>query len=63
MRKRKLFDPTTKEPFPLSRSRIERFIECPYCFYVENRLGVKRPYMPVFSLNIAVDSQNVREIE
>ncbi len=55
MRKRKLFDPAIKEPFSLSRSRLERFIECPRCFYLENRLGVKRPSIPAFSLNSAVD--------
>ena len=63
MRKRKLFDPTTKDPFPLSRSRIERFVECPYCFYIENRLGVKRPSMPAFSLNIAVDNLLKKEFD
>jgi RecB family exonuclease len=40
---------------PLSRSRVERFIECPRCFWLENVARVPRPSGPPFSLNIAVD--------
>ncbi len=39
----------------LSRSKIELFIECPRCFYLDNKLGTKRPSFPSFTLNIAVD--------
>ncbi len=39
----------------LSRSKIDLFLECPHCFYLDNKLGVKRvPGFP-FSLNSAVD--------
>lgn len=39
----------------LSRSKIDLFIECPRCFYIDNKLGVKRvPGFP-FALNSAVD--------
>jgi len=39
----------------LSRSKIDLFIECPHCFYLDNKLGVKRvPGFP-FSINSAVD--------
>ncbi len=39
----------------LSRSKIDLFTECPRCFYIDNRLGVKRvPGFP-FSINSAVD--------
>jgi len=39
----------------LSRSKIDLFIECPRCFYIDNKLGVKRvPGFP-FTLNSAVD--------
>lgn len=39
----------------LSRSKIDLFIECPRCFYMDNKLGIKRPDMPGFLLNSAVD--------
>ncbi len=39
----------------LSRSKIDLFMECPRCFYLDNKLGVKRvPGFP-FALNSAVD--------
>jgi len=39
----------------LSRSKIDLFLECPRCFYLDNKLGVKRvPGFP-FSINSAVD--------
>jgi len=39
----------------LSRSKIDFFTECPRCFYLDNKLGTKRPGFPSFNLNIAVD--------
>ncbi len=39
----------------LSRSKIDLFLSCPRCFYLDNKLGVKRvPSFP-FSINSAVD--------
>jgi CRISPR/Cas system-associated exonuclease Cas4 (RecB family) len=43
------------EPFKLSRSKIDLFIECPRCFYLDRRLGVGRPPGFPFNLNSAVD--------
>lgn len=42
-------------PYKLSRSKIDLFIQCPRCFYLETRLGIKRPSIPAFTLNSAVD--------
>lgn len=39
----------------LSRSKIDLFNECQRCFYLDNKIGVKRPSFPPFNLNIAVD--------
>ncbi len=44
-----------KEPFNLSRSKIDLFIECPRCFYIDRVLGTKRPPGYPFALNSAVD--------
>lgn len=39
----------------LSRSKIDLFLECPRCFYIDNKLGTKQvPGFP-FALNSAVD--------
>jgi hypothetical protein len=44
------------KPFNISRSKIDLFLECPRCFYLDRRLGLGRPGMPGFSLNSAVDA-------
>ena len=47
----------------LSRSKLDFFIECPRCFYVDNKLGTKRPGFPSFNLNIAVDELFKKEFD
>lgn len=49
------YNPKSKEPYRISRSKIDLFLECPRCFYLDRRLGLKRPSMPGWSLNSAVD--------
>ena len=51
----KLFNPNSEEPFVLSRSRIDSFIDCARCFYLTNRIGIARPPSFPFNLNNAVD--------
>lgn len=51
-----IFDPNSNEPFKISRSKIELFIQCRRCFYMESRLGLSRPSTPPFTLNSAVDA-------
>jgi hypothetical protein len=40
----------------LSRSKIELFVECPRCLYLDVARGVRRPGGPPFTLNNAVDA-------
>lgn len=47
----------------LSRSKIELFLECPRCFYLDNKLGTTRPRGPAFTLNIAVDTLFKKEFD
>lgn len=58
-----LFDNSSKEPFKVSRSKIDLFSECPRCAYLDLRLGVKRPSGPSFTLNNAVDELFKREFD
>ena len=51
------------EKWKLSRSKIDLFIECPRCFYIDNVLGTKRPSIPAFTLNVAVDTLFKREFD
>ena len=51
----RLFNPDSKDPFTLSRSRVDNFLECARCFYLTNKLGIARPSTFPFNLNNAVD--------
>src|SRR3989338_3162331 len=54
-RAKNLFNPLSDEPFRLSRSKIDLFLNCPRCFYLDRRLGIAAPSGPAFTLNVAVD--------
>lgn len=54
-RKRNIFNPRSNRPFDLSRGKIELFLSCLRCFYLDRRLGVSPPSSFPFNLNDAVD--------
>ena len=58
-----LFNPNEKNNFKLSRSKIDLFMECPRCFYIDNRLGTARPPGFPFALNSAVDHLLKKEFD
>jgi hypothetical protein len=62
-RKRNLYEPGAAKPYKLSRSKIDRFIECKRCFYIDRRLGVDRPPGFPFNLNSAVDTLLKKEFD
>ena len=47
----------------LSRSKIGLFMECPRCFYIDNKLGTARPPGFPFNLNSAVDALLKKEFD
>jgi hypothetical protein len=47
----------------LSRSKIDLFLECARCFYIDNKLGVARPPGYPFNLNSAVDELLKKEFD
>ena len=55
--------PGGKTPFAVSRSKIDLFIECPRCFYLDQRYGIKRPDGYPFTLNVAVDELLKKEFD
>ena len=54
-RHRGIYNLDNPEPYELSRSRIENFIQCPACFYMQQVEGIKFPSIPGFNLNEATD--------
>lgn len=62
-RAKNLYNPKSAEPFKLSRSKIELFMQCPRCFYLDRRLGVGAPPMFPYTLNSAVDTLLKKEFD
>lgn len=62
-RTKNLYEPDSKELFRLSRSKIDLFISCPRCFYLDRRLGIGQPPGYPFSLNSAVDTLLKKEFD
>ncbi|CAN5129468.1 hypothetical protein BH09PAT1_BH09PAT1_4430 [soil metagenome] len=62
-RVRNIYDPASTESYRLSRGKIDAFIKCPKCFYMDRRLGVAQPPGYPFSLNSAVDKLLKKEFD
>lgn len=62
-RKVRIYDPKSREPFRVSRSKIDLFFECPRCAYLDLRLGTSRPPGFPFNLNSAVDALLKKEFD
>ena len=58
-----MFDPASQQPFRISRSKIDLFLNCPRCFYLDRRLGVGQPPGFPFTLNSAVDKLLKKEFD
>ena len=62
-RSRNVFDPSSRDTFKLSRSKLENFGRCHRCFYLDRRLGIAQPSGPPFTLNSAVDTLFKKEFD
>ena len=58
-----IYDQKSSEPFKLSRSKIDLYLNCPRCFYLDRRFGVGRPKGFPFNLNSAVDHLLKKEFD
>ncbi len=58
-----LFDPKSKQAFRLSRTKIDLFLNCPRCFYLDRRLGIGQPPGFPMNLNSAVDALLKKEFD
>ena len=50
------YNPIEDRFFKISRSKIESFVNCKRCFYLDRKLGVAQPPGFPFNLNSAVDN-------
>ena len=63
IRSRNIYKPDSEKPFKLSRSKVENFVSCKRCFYIDRRLGVGQPPGFPFNINSAVDELLKKEFD
>jgi len=60
---RNIYDPLSTTPFKISRSKLDLFLKCPRCFYIDRRLGIGHPECFPYTLNNAVDELLKKEFD
>jgi hypothetical protein len=50
-----VFNPEHPAPYELSRGRVEKYLNCKACFWLEQLHGVKPPEFPSFTINTTTD--------
>lgn len=63
IRSRNIYKPDSEKPFKLSRSKVDNFVSCKRCFYIDRRLGVGQPPGFPFNINSAVDELLKKEFD
>ena len=59
----KTYEPGQTAPFKISRSKIELYMQCPRCFWLDVRLKITRPNTPPFNINKAIDELFKKEFD
>ena len=62
-RTRGLYESKSNEPHRLSRSKLDLFLNCQRCFYLDQKCGVGRPASFPLTLNNAVDYLMKKEFD
>jgi CRISPR/Cas system-associated exonuclease Cas4 (RecB family) len=57
------YQPGQTSVYKVSRSKIELFMQCPRCFWLDARLKIKRPSGPPFQINKAIDELFKKEFD
>ena len=55
LRTRNIYSRGSTKKFRISRSKVDDFINCPRCFWLDRVKGVDRTRTPTFAINNAVD--------
>ena len=63
IRKRNLYKPNSEKPYKLSRSKVESFLNCKRCFFIDRKLGIGQPPGFPFNINSAVDELLKKEFD
>ena len=63
VRKRNIYSSNFEKPFKLSRSKVDSFLSCQRCFFIDRKLGVGHPPGFPFNINSAVDELLKKEFD
>lgn len=64
MRERSVpYQPGQVAPYKVSRSKIELYMQCPRCFWLDVRHKITRPSTPPFNINKAIDELFKKEFD
>lgn len=64
MRERSLpYKPGQAAPYKVSRSKIELYMQCPRCFWLDVRHKITRPSSPPFNINKTIDELYKKEFD
>lgn len=57
------YKPGQKDAYKISRSKIDLYMNCPNCFWLDRRLKITRPDTPPFQINKAIDELLKKEFD
>lgn len=57
------YRPGQIQTYKISRSKIELFMQCPRCFWLDARLKIGRPSSPPFNINKTIDELFKKEFD
>ncbi len=57
------YKPGQVATYKVSRSKIELYMQCPRCFWLDARLKITRPNSPPFNINKAIDELLKKEFD
>lgn len=57
------YTPGQKAVYKVSRSKIELFMQCPRCFWLDARMKITRPSSPPFNINKTIDELFKKEFD
>ena len=57
------YQPGQTAPYKVSRSKIELYMQCPRCFWLDVRYKITRPSSPPFNINKTIDELYKKEFD
>jgi hypothetical protein len=57
------YTPGQRDPYRVSRSKIDLFTQCQRCYWLDARYRIKRPSSPPFRINSAIDELFKKEFD